>query len=39
MRPTRSEILAASLLVFVLSALVVIIVVATIPPEGPPTLR
>lgn len=39
MRPTRTEILAAGLLVLGLSALVVLIVVATIPPGGPPTLR
>jgi hypothetical protein len=38
-RPTRLEILAASLLVLVLAGLVVIIVAATIPPEGPPTLH
>jgi hypothetical protein len=39
MRPTRAEILAAATLVIVLSGLVVALVISTIPPDGPPTLR
>ena len=39
MRPRLTEILAASVLVFVLTALVVLLVVATVPEGGPPTLR
>lgn len=39
MRPSRTDILSAALLVLVLTGLVIAIVVATIPPGGPPTLR
>jgi hypothetical protein len=39
MRPTRLELLGAVLLVVVLAGMVVAIVVATIPPDGIPTLR
>jgi hypothetical protein len=39
MRPTVFEIAAAGLLVIVLTALVVVLVVATVPEGGPPTLR
>jgi hypothetical protein len=38
-RPSWIEILAAATLVFVLAGLVVLIVVSTVPPGGPPTLR
>jgi hypothetical protein len=38
-RPTLGEILAAALLVTVLSGLVVLIVLATIPAGGAPALR
>jgi hypothetical protein len=39
MRPSLVEMLAASLLVIVLAGLVVAIVLGTVPPGGPPTLR
>ena len=39
MHPTKLEVLAAALLVAVLAGMVVVIVVATIPAEGIPTLR
>jgi hypothetical protein len=39
MRPTRLELLAAVLLFVALAGLVVVIVVATIPTDGIPTLR
>jgi hypothetical protein len=39
MRPTASEILAAGVLILVLTSLVVLLVVATVPEGGPPTLR
>jgi hypothetical protein len=39
MRPTRLELLAAAALFVVLTGMVVAIVVATIPPDGVPTLR
>lgn len=38
-RPSLGEMLAAALLVAVLSGLVVLIVLATIPVGGPPALR
>jgi hypothetical protein len=39
MRPSPLEILAAGVLVLVLAGLVVAIVIGTVPPGGPPTLR
>jgi hypothetical protein len=39
MRPPLRQILAAAVLVIALAGLVVAIVVLTIPPGGPPTLR
>lgn len=39
MRPTKLEMLAAAVLVVVLAGMVVAIVVATIPPDGVPTLK
>ena len=39
MRPTASEIIAATVLFLVLTGLVVLLVVATVPEGGPPTLR
>jgi hypothetical protein len=39
MRPSASELIAAGLLFLVLTALVVVLVVVTVPEGGPPTLR
>jgi len=39
MRPTWIEMLAAAVLFVVLAGMVVVIVLATIPPDGVPTLR
>jgi hypothetical protein len=39
MRPTPAEIVAAGLLVLVLAGLIVVLVIATVPEGGPPTLR
>lgn len=39
MRPTRLELLSAALLVLILAGMVVVIVAATIPVDGVPTLR
>jgi hypothetical protein len=39
MRPPRIQILAAAILFVALAGLVVLLVVLTIPPGGPPTLR
>ena len=38
-RPTMFEMVAAALLFIVLAGLVIVIVVATIPPDGVPTLH
>ena len=39
MRPTLFELLHAAALVVALTAMVVLIVISTVPPEGAPTLR
>jgi len=39
MRPTAFELLAAAALFVALTAMVVLIVVSAIPPDGVPTLR
>jgi hypothetical protein len=39
MRPPISQVIAAAVLFVVLAGLVVTIVLMTVPPEGPPTLR
>ena len=39
MRPTLFEMLAAAALVVALTAMVVLIVISTVPAEGAPTLR
>jgi hypothetical protein len=39
MRPQRREILGAGLLFLILAGMVVLLVLGTIPPGGPPALR